>query len=76
MVWFHALQAYASILYRQLPQDFRIILRGRDVQHLNVASDLKSLQFIKYKPQNDGDVEVCVVYNDTMPTSMLNVRCI
>lgn len=71
MVWFHAPQAYASILYRQLPEYFRIILRGRDIEYHNIAEDLKYVQFIKYMPQVDGNLEVCAVYNSTMPTSML-----
>ncbi|CAB4275253.1 unnamed protein product [Prunus armeniaca] len=57
----HSLRAYASILYRQLPQYFRIILRGRDVEHHNIASDLKYLQFIKYMPQIHGNMEVEII---------------
>ncbi|XP_016649408.1 PREDICTED: protein MICRORCHIDIA 6-like isoform X2 [Prunus mume] len=57
----HSLRAYASILYRQLPEYFRIILRGRDVEHHNIASDLKYLQFIKYMPQIHGNMEVEII---------------
>ncbi|CAB4275248.1 unnamed protein product [Prunus armeniaca] len=57
----HSLRAYASILYRQLPQYFRIILRGRDIEYHNIAEDLKYVQFIKYMPQFDGNLEVEII---------------
>ncbi|BBH00435.1 Pentatricopeptide repeat superfamily protein [Prunus dulcis] len=57
----HSLRAYASILYRQLPEYFRIILRGRDVEYHNIAEDLKYVQFIKYMPQVDGNLEVEII---------------
>ena len=31
----HSLRSYASILYLRLPPNFRIILRGKDVEHHN-----------------------------------------
>ncbi|XP_020414766.1 protein MICRORCHIDIA 6 isoform X1 [Prunus persica] len=57
----HSLRAYASILYRQLPEYFRIILRGRDIEYHNIAEDLKYVQFIKYMPQVDGNLEVEII---------------
>lgn len=77
MAWFHAPQAYASVLYRQLPQYFRIILRGQDVERRNVAFYLNFVEFIKYRPKTegtikyrpttDGNLEVCAVFNASTP---------
>lgn len=52
------MQAYISILYKQVPDSFRIILRGRAVEFLNIARDLKFPEFIVYKPQAGGCLEV------------------
>lgn len=52
------MQAYISILYKQVPDSFRIILRGRAVEFLNIARDLKFPEFIVYKPQASGCLEV------------------
>ncbi|XP_021824987.1 protein MICRORCHIDIA 6-like isoform X2 [Prunus avium] len=57
----HSLRAYASILYRQLPHYFRIILRGQDIEYHNIAEDLKYVQFIKYMPQVDENLEVGII---------------
>ncbi|XP_050384228.1 protein MICRORCHIDIA 6-like isoform X1 [Argentina anserina] len=48
-----SLRVYASILYWRLPTYFKIILRGRDVQHYNIALDLKFHEIIKYRPQGN-----------------------
>ncbi|KAF7135142.1 hypothetical protein RHSIM_Rhsim08G0052000 [Rhododendron simsii] len=45
-----SLRVYSSFLYLRLPQDFKIILRGRVVEHHNIADDLKFPEFILYKP--------------------------
>ncbi|MCO5602582.1 hypothetical protein L7F22_056716 [Adiantum nelumboides] len=45
-----SLRAYASILYLQMPQNFQIILRGKVVEHLSIADDLKFAERILYKP--------------------------
>ncbi|XP_062149804.1 protein MICRORCHIDIA 4-like [Alnus glutinosa] len=46
----HSLRSYASILYLRLPPNFRIILRGEDVQHHNIVSDMMLAKEITYKP--------------------------
>ncbi|KAH7851030.1 hypothetical protein Vadar_006300 [Vaccinium darrowii] len=53
-----SLRVYSSFLYLRLPQDFKIILRGRVVEHHNIADDLKFHEFILYKPH--GEIKVCV----------------
>ncbi|MCO5608108.1 hypothetical protein L7F22_062313 [Adiantum nelumboides] len=45
-----SLRAYASILYLQMPPNFQIILRGKVVEHLSIADDLKFAERILYKP--------------------------
>ncbi|XP_024385499.1 protein MICRORCHIDIA 7 isoform X1 [Physcomitrium patens] len=47
----HSLRSYASILYYRHPPGFRIILRGQDVPHHNLADDLMYTQELSYKPQ-------------------------
>lgn len=56
-IFLQTLQAYLSILYLRLPQDFNVILRGQIVEHHNIADDLKFYDYVLYKPQ-DGDNEV------------------
>jgi hypothetical protein len=53
-------QAYASILYLRVPDNFRIILRGQDVEPHNVVNDLMYRECVLYKPQIAGQTEVCV----------------
>nr|XP_011468284.1 PREDICTED: MORC family CW-type zinc finger protein 4-like [Fragaria vesca subsp. vesca]XP_011468285.1 PREDICTED: MORC family CW-type zinc finger protein 4-like [Fragaria vesca subsp. vesca] len=48
-----SLRVYASILYWRLPNYFKIILRGRDVEHYNVALDLKFPEIIEYRPHGN-----------------------
>ncbi|PIA61815.1 hypothetical protein AQUCO_00200068v1 [Aquilegia coerulea] len=58
----YSLRAYSSILYLRVPKNFRIILRGRVVEHHNIANDLKFPEFILYKPQKiSGNTEAAVV---------------
>ena len=52
------LQVYLSILYLRIPETFKILLRGKVVEHHNVADDLKHQQYILYKPQAAGHEEV------------------
>lgn len=47
----HSLRSYASILYRRLPPCFRIILRGKDVEHHNIVNDMMLTQVVTYRPQ-------------------------
>ncbi|GAB4830032.1 hypothetical protein Ancab_019676 [Ancistrocladus abbreviatus] len=57
----YSLRVYLSILYLRVPQNFTIILRGKIVQHHNLANDLKFVEFILYKPQTGGTVEGQVI---------------
>ncbi|OAY30716.2 protein MICRORCHIDIA 7 isoform X2 [Manihot esculenta] len=51
----HSLRSYASILYLRIPPGFRIILRGKDVEHHNIVNDMMLSQEITYKPQHGAD---------------------
>lgn len=57
----YSLRVYLSILYLHLPQSFKIILRGRVVEHHNIADDLKFLEFILYKPHSSGNMQGAVI---------------
>ncbi|CAN0890345.1 Protein MICRORCHIDIA 6 [Linum grandiflorum] len=50
----HSLHAYMSILYLQIPENFRIMLRGKVVKPHNLADDLIYPEYILYKPQCGG----------------------
>ncbi|KAI8015024.1 Kinesin-like protein KIN-4A [Camellia lanceoleosa] len=43
------LQSYASILYLRIPSSFRIIFRGKDVEHHNVVNDMMMAREITYR---------------------------
>ncbi|XP_062016083.1 protein MICRORCHIDIA 7-like [Rosa rugosa] len=47
----HSLRSYAAILYLRLPTNFRIILRGKDVEHHNILNDLMWSEQITYRPK-------------------------
>ncbi|KAJ0760039.1 putative histidine kinase/HSP90-like ATPase superfamily, morc, S5 domain 2 [Helianthus annuus] len=47
----HSLRSYASILYLRVPHNFRMILRGKDVEHHNIVNDMMMTNVIKYRPQ-------------------------
>ncbi|KAA8540660.1 hypothetical protein F0562_024421 [Nyssa sinensis] len=51
----HSLRSYASILYLRIPPGFRIILRGKDVEHHNVVNDMMLTQEVTYRPQPSTD---------------------
>ncbi|KAK1407164.1 hypothetical protein QVD17_38776 [Tagetes erecta] len=51
----HSLRSYASILYLRIPPGFRIILRGKDVQHHNIVNDMMMVTEITYRPQPCAD---------------------
>ncbi|XAR50362.1 hypothetical protein NMG60_11004661 [Bertholletia excelsa] len=51
----HSLRSYASILYLRIPTGFRIILRGKDIEHHNVVNDMMMTQEITYRPQPGVD---------------------
>ncbi|KAL3326956.1 hypothetical protein AABB24_037594 [Solanum stoloniferum] len=50
----HSLRSYASILYLRLAPGFRIILRGKDVEHHNLVNDMMFSKEITYRPQSVG----------------------
>ncbi|KAK4569130.1 hypothetical protein RGQ29_004505 [Quercus rubra] len=51
----HSLRSYTSILYLRLPPSFRIILRGKDVEHHNIVNDMMMSQEVTYRPHPSGD---------------------
>ncbi|XWS47776.1 hypothetical protein CRYUN_Cryun13aG0014100 [Craigia yunnanensis] len=51
----HSLRSYASILYLRLPHNFRIILRGKDVEHHNIVNDMMLTEMITYKPNPSAE---------------------
>lgn len=57
----YSLRAYASILYLRVPDNFRIILRGRDVDSHNVVNDLMYRECVLYKPQIAGLTELSII---------------
>uniref|UniRef100_A0ACD5VRQ3 Uncharacterized protein n=1 Tax=Avena sativa TaxID=4498 RepID=A0ACD5VRQ3_AVESA len=57
----YSLRAYASILYLRVPDNFRIILRGRDVEPHNVVNDLMYRECVLYKPQIAGLTELSII---------------
>ncbi|CAH2072876.1 unnamed protein product [Thlaspi arvense] len=46
----HSLRSYASILYLRLPPNFKIILRGKDVEHHSLLDDMMMTDDITYRP--------------------------
>ncbi|KAF8696628.1 hypothetical protein HU200_036246 [Digitaria exilis] len=57
----YSLRAYASILYLHVPDNFRIILRGCDVEPHNIVNDLMYRECVLYKPQIAGLTEPSVI---------------
>ncbi|KAK3151717.1 hypothetical protein QOZ80_3AG0249590 [Eleusine coracana subsp. coracana] len=57
----YSLRVYTSILYLQLPEYFKIILRGKEVARHCVAADLIYPECISYRPQVCGRKEVEVL---------------
>ncbi|XP_022134904.1 protein MICRORCHIDIA 6 isoform X2 [Momordica charantia] len=57
----YSLREYLSVLYLRISENFKIVLRGRVIQHHNLADDLKFIEYILYKPQTAGCVEGMVV---------------
>ncbi|CAH8367315.1 unnamed protein product [Eruca vesicaria subsp. sativa] len=47
----HSLRSYVSILYLRVPPEFRIILRGRDVEHHNIVNDMMHTDQVTYRPK-------------------------
>ncbi|EOA18230.1 hypothetical protein CARUB_v10006721mg [Capsella rubella] len=50
----HSLRSYVSILYLRIPPGFRIILRGKDVEHHSVVNDMMQTEQITYRPQSES----------------------
>ncbi|XP_024012318.1 protein MICRORCHIDIA 4 [Eutrema salsugineum] len=48
----HSLRSYVSILYLRVPPEFRIILRGKDVEHHNLVNDMMLTEQITYRPKD------------------------
>lgn len=46
----HSLRSYASILYLRLPPNFRIFLRGKEVEHHSLVEDMMMTEDITYRP--------------------------
>ncbi|KAL6597872.1 hypothetical protein ACP70R_046677 [Stipagrostis hirtigluma subsp. patula] len=57
----YSLRAYASILYLHVPDNFRIILRGCDVEPHNIVNDLMYRECVLYRPQIAGLTESSVI---------------
>ncbi|XP_038973522.1 protein MICRORCHIDIA 7-like isoform X2 [Phoenix dactylifera] len=51
----HSLRSYASILYLRLPHFFRMILRGKEIEHHNLVNDMMLKQEVTYKPHPGAD---------------------
>lgn len=57
-------QAYASVLYLRKFPKFKIVLRGKAVEQLHIADDLKHTDIITYRPQLAAATkDVCVMAN-------------
>ncbi|XP_040377369.1 protein MICRORCHIDIA 6-like isoform X1 [Oryza brachyantha] len=54
-------QAYTSVLYLHIPDNFRIVLRGHDVESHNVINDLMYPECVLYKPQIAGLAELSAI---------------
>ncbi|XP_049394204.1 protein MICRORCHIDIA 7-like isoform X2 [Solanum stenotomum] len=51
----HSLRSYTSILYLRVAPGFRIILRGKDVEHHNIVNDMMMTQEVTYRPMPGAD---------------------
>ncbi|KAK3145100.1 hypothetical protein QOZ80_4AG0323090 [Eleusine coracana subsp. coracana] len=46
----HSLRSYASILYLRLPSYFQMILRGKEIDHHNIVTDMMLKKEVTYRP--------------------------
>ncbi|WCJ38832.1 Histidine kinase- DNA gyrase B- and HSP90-like ATPase family protein [Euphorbia peplus] len=46
----HSMRSYAGILYMMLPTDFRMLLRGKEIEHHDIENDMEMVQDVTYKP--------------------------
>ncbi|XP_039133369.1 protein MICRORCHIDIA 7-like [Dioscorea cayenensis subsp. rotundata] len=51
----HSLRSYASMLYLRLPRGFRMILRGKEIEHHNIVTDMMMKEEVTYRPQPSAD---------------------
>ncbi|XP_010943619.2 protein MICRORCHIDIA 7 [Elaeis guineensis] len=51
----HSLRSYASILYLRLPHFFKMVLRGKEIEHHNLVNDMMLKQEVTYKPHPSAD---------------------
>ncbi|KAL8127294.1 protein MICRORCHIDIA 4-like [Apium graveolens] len=56
LTYSHSLRSYAAVLYLRIPPCFRIVLRGRDVDHHNIVNDMMYKQEQIYRPARVGDL--------------------
>ncbi|GLU11308.1 hypothetical protein SLE2022_280630 [Rubroshorea leprosula] len=70
----YSLHAYLSILYLRLPQSFNIKLRGRVVEHHNIANDLQYPEFILYKPQIGDEAAVVTTIGFLKEAPILSIH--
>ncbi|KAK1694190.1 hypothetical protein QYE76_010887 [Lolium multiflorum] len=59
-----SLRAYTSILYLRKFENFQIILRGKPVEQISIANELKFKKVVTYKPQVAHDSQVVSVKVD------------
>ncbi|KAG8088185.1 hypothetical protein GUJ93_ZPchr0010g11147 [Zizania palustris] len=59
-----SLRAYTSILYLRNFENFQIILRGKSVEQITIANELKFKKAVTYKPQVAHDSQVVSVKVD------------
>jgi hypothetical protein len=43
-------QSYASILYLRVPDSFQMILRGKEIEHHNIVTDMMLKKEVTYRP--------------------------
>ncbi|XP_010239739.1 protein MICRORCHIDIA 7 isoform X2 [Brachypodium distachyon] len=46
----HSLRSYASILYLRVPDAFQMILRGKEIEHHNIVTDMMLKKEVTYRP--------------------------
>ncbi|KAB1200490.1 MORC family CW-type zinc finger protein 3 [Morella rubra] len=69
----YSLRAYVSILYLRKFTNFSILLRGKPVQQLHIADDLKYSEVVTYRPHlvtgpNEVTVETTIGYVKEAPS--------
>ena len=49
------MQSYVSILYLRLPPNFKIILRGKEVEHHSLLDDMMMTEDKTYRPVRSAE---------------------